>query len=142
METTNRRAFNTSGQGGFTLIEIIAVLVILGMLAAVAVPKYLSLQQGSAQQAVMGVLAAGTSQITLEYSAALLAGQTPAAAVATAIANCTANNAVMNDFNLSWTASGANGVTVAVTGGATAAGLSVFQNLAAGATTTKLITFF
>ena len=51
-----KTALLRKNQKGFTLIEIIAVLVILGILAAVAIPKYLDMRTDSIRNAAQGAV--------------------------------------------------------------------------------------
>ena len=56
-------------QGGFTLIELVMVIVILGVLAATALPKFVDLKSEAAQAAVDGAAGAVNSAMAINYAA-------------------------------------------------------------------------
>ena len=111
-------------QKGFTLIELVVVIVILGILAAVALPKFIDLTNEALDASTAGVAGAISSSSAINYGA-FVANSAKSGVVAITGANVCVNatlNSILTPNNLLGTATNGTTYAAAGTGNCTTAG--------------------
>lgn len=59
---------------GFTLIELVIIIVILGILSVVAIPKYVNMQEEAREASIRGALGNMRSAVSIQYAKNALGG--------------------------------------------------------------------
>ena len=113
IELSRRRHSKRSrNQGGFTLIELIAVIVILGVIGAVAAPKFIGLKTEAENRAVTQAVSEGRNRLTNQYAILLMTSESDANDLAGIIAAVSTD---AGDYKLSF-AVAASEVEITATG--------------------------
>ncbi|MGI2258402.1 type II secretion system protein [Shewanella sp. GXUN23E] len=81
-------------QNGFTLIELVVVIIILGILAVVAAPKFINLSDDAELSAAQGTAGALKSAVSMVHAKALIAG--PSAELTEVVVDAAGNKVAVN----------------------------------------------